>query len=92
MTDTVTDNTDRQQFEMLLDGGLAFVAYRRTGDVLNLHHAEVPPALEGSGLGGRLVKAVLDEIRARGLKVVPGCSFVRAYMKGHPEYDDLRAG
>ena len=91
MSDLVTDNVDRRQFEMPLDGGLAFVAYRRIGDALHLDHAEVPPALEGQGVGARLVKATLDEVRARGLKVVPHCGFVRAYMKRHGEYDDLRA-
>ncbi len=95
MDDHVTDNTEQQRYEMPLDGGLgrelAFVAYRRTGDVLALNHAEVPAALEGQGIGGRLVKATLDDIRARGLKVEPRCSFVRAYMRRHREYDDLVA-
>ena len=90
--DRVTDNAQHQRYEMPVTGGTAFVAYRRTGDVLTLDHAEVPSALEGQGLGGRLVKATLDDIRARGLKVVPRCSFVRAYMHRHPEYDDLLAG
>ena len=91
MSDDVTDNPAANRFEMPLDGGLAFVAYRRTGDVLALDHAEVPPALEGQGVGSRLVKATLENVRARGLKVVPGCSFVRAYMRRHPEFDDLVA-
>lgn len=89
--DRITDNKAQHQFEMPLDGGLAFVAYHRTGDVLALNHAEVPSAFEGQGIGGRLVKATLDEVRAQGLKVVPRCSFVRAYMRRHPEYNDLLA-
>ena len=36
-------------------------------------------------------QATLENIRARGLKVVPRCSFVRAYMRGHREFDDLIA-
>jgi uncharacterized protein len=90
--DRVTDNAEQQRYEMPVPGGLAFVAYRRTGDVLTLDHAEVPSALEGQGLGGRLVKATLDDIRARGLEVVPRCGFVRAYMRRHPEYKDLVVG
>lgn len=89
--DRVTDNAERQRYEMPVAGGLAFVAYRRAGDVLTLDHAEVPSALEGQGLGSRLVKATLDDIRARGLKVVPRCGFVRAYMRRHPEFIDLVA-
>ena len=89
MSDIVTDNTTHNRFEMPLDDGLAFVAYRRDGDVLSLDHAEVPPALEGRGAGSRLVAATLETVRARGLKVIPRCGFVRAYMRRHPEFDDL---
>ena len=94
-SDIVTDNSDKSRYEMPLDGkngsGLAFVVDRRNGDVLTLDHAEVPAALEGQGAGSRLVKATLDDIRARGLKVVPRCGFVRAYLRKHPEYGDLLA-
>ena len=47
---------------------------------------------EGRGVGGRLVAGVLDDIRARGLLVVPLCSFTRSYIERHPEYQDLIAG
>ena len=33
----------------------------------------------------------LDQVRDRGLKVVPQCTFVRAYMQKHPETRDLLA-
>lgn len=91
MSDKLTDNAGANRYEMPVDGGLAFVAYRRNGDVLTLDHAEVPSVLEGKGLGSRLVKATLDDVRERGLKVVPRCGFIRAYMRRHPEYDDLVA-
>jgi hypothetical protein len=29
--------------------------------------------------------------REQGYKIIPSCSFVRAYMERHPEYDDLLA-
>jgi predicted GNAT family acetyltransferase len=34
---------------------------------------------------------VLEAARADGLHVVPICPFIAAWMKKHPEYDDLRA-
>ena len=92
MNDAVTDHPDQNRYEMPLEGGLAFVAYRRAGEVLILDHAEVPPAVEGQGVGSRLVRATLEDIRARGLKVTPRCGFVRAYMRRHPEFSDLLAG
>ena len=91
MIATVTDNPAARRYEMPLDGGLAFVAYTIDGRIILLDHAEVPPALEGQGVGSRLVKATLEAVRARGLKVVARCGFVRAYMRGHPEFNDLLA-
>jgi predicted GNAT family acetyltransferase len=46
--------------------------------------------LEGRGIGSALARGVLDTARALGLKVVPICPFVKAFMDRHPEYDDLR--
>ena len=37
-----------------------------------------------------LVKGALELIRADGLKVVAGCSFVVDYLEQHPEYADLK--
>ncbi len=67
----------------------AVCSYRRVGDVLVLHHTEVPRALQGQGLAGELVQAVLDWARAEGLRVRPTCSYVAAYMRRHVETQDL---
>jgi predicted GNAT family acetyltransferase len=32
---------------------------------------------------------VLDDVRRRGMEVLPICPFVAAYVKRHPEYTDL---
>ena len=32
-----------------------------------------------------------DAVRAEGLKVIAKCPFIAAYMKKHPEYDNLKA-
>ena len=87
----VTDNPARSRFEMTLQGGTAFVRYRREGGVLVLLHAEVPAKLGGQGFGSKLVEGTLLAIRGQGLAVLPRCSFVRAFMADHPEFDDLRA-
>jgi predicted GNAT family acetyltransferase len=43
----------------------------------------------GHGHGSTLVRAALDDVRARGLSVIPLCPFVKAYIEKHPEYADL---
>ncbi len=89
---TVIDNPDRHRFEMSVDDQIAFVIYRRAPGVVTLTHAEVPSALEGRGVGGELVAATLDALRAEGVKVIPRCSFVAAYMRRHAaRYADMVA-
>jgi predicted GNAT family acetyltransferase len=88
---SVSDNPSLNRFEMPVDGHVAFVSYRRNGDVISLDHAEVPRELEGRGIGSKLVKATLDAIRTEGIRLVPRCSFVAAYVRRHPEYADMLA-
>jgi predicted GNAT family acetyltransferase len=93
VTDTdVTDHPDRHRFELAVDGHIAFAAYRRAGDVLTLTHTIVPQQLAGQGIGTKLIGAVLKQVRARGERIVPECSFVSAYLQKHPEEADLVAG
>jgi len=92
MAHTVRDNTARSRFELEADGVTVFMNYRLTGNVISLDHTETPVAARGRGLASRLVDGALRIARARGLKVVPRCPFVRAYLGKHPEYGDLVRG
>jgi hypothetical protein len=87
----VDDNTATSRFEMAGGGAVAFVEYTRAGDRIVLTHTEVPEALSGQGIGSKLVRGTLDALRGSGLKVVPRCGFVAAYVERHPEYRDLMA-
>lgn len=89
MADTVRDNRAHHRFELDADGEMAFADYRREGGVLTVMHTEVPKRLEGRGIGSRLVAGILTIARAEGLTVVPHCSFVKAYIKRHPQHADL---
>ena len=89
---TVTDRPDQLRYEIEVDGEVAgFLLYRVEPGVLELVHTDVDPKWEGRGVGGALVKGALDDIRARDLKIRPYCPFVRAYLRRHPEYQDLVA-
>lgn len=90
MTD-VRNNQADSRYELETDGQVAVAAYRMEGGAVAFTHTVVPPELEGQGLGSRLVKGALDDVRARGLKFVPRCEFVAAYSERHPEVRDLLA-
>ena len=83
-TNEVIDNREAQQFELHVDGETAFLAYQRNDVSLVLVHTEVPERLRGHHLAERLVVAALDAARAAGLRIIPGCPFVRAYLRTHP--------
>ena len=78
-------NRERMRFELDIDGHLAHLVYRRTGDQLILVHTEVPPELEGRGVGGALVMAAIEHASSAGLVVVPQCPFARAWLERHPD-------
>ena len=73
------------------DEVVGFIEYRAVGSRRLLIHTEVDPSVEGQGVGGRLVRGALDDIRARGLTITVKCPFVAAFLARHPEYGDLVA-
>jgi predicted GNAT family acetyltransferase len=89
---TVVNNPGQSRYEGRVDGTVAgFVRYVRHPNHLDLVHTEIAPEFEGRGLGGRLVKGALEDVRAHGGRVVASCPFVAAYLDKHPEYGDLVA-
>jgi uncharacterized protein len=85
----VRNNREAGRFELDVDGHLARAEYRQEGDVTVFTHTVVPPALQGQGVGSRLVAGALAQVRAEGGKVRPLCTFVARYIAGHPEWRDL---
>ncbi|HEU0056283.1 MAG TPA: GNAT family N-acetyltransferase [Gaiella sp.] len=86
----VRNNAEELRYEALRDGELVgIVRYRIEPGVVVLVHTEVDEAVEGTGVGSQLVRAALDDLRVRGVGLVPVCPFVAAYLRRHPEYGDL---
>lgn len=85
----VHDNKEARRYELQTPQGLAFAEYRPAGSAVMFTHTEVPEAMEGQGVGSRLVKAALDDAKAQGMKVIPMCPFVAAYIGQHQEYLEL---
>lgn len=87
----VRNNEVEGRYELETPDGTALAVYRMRGDAVAFTHTEVPGAMEGRGVGGRLVAGALADVRARGLRILPLCSFVRHYVETHPEVRDLVA-
>jgi uncharacterized protein len=89
----IRDNPEASRVEALLDGEVVgFAAYRVRGEkVRSFVHTEVDDRMEGQGVGGQLVRGVMDAAREQGFTILPSCSFVRAYMRDHEDTHDLLA-
>lgn len=89
----VIDNPLEQRYELWQGEKLAgLIQYRLRGDVVSMVHTEIDEQLQSDGLGTRLVADALADTQARGRTVKPYCPFVAAYIREHPEYEDLVAG
>lgn len=86
---TFTNNEPQNQFELHIDGHIAFAEYACEGNKIYLTHTEVPKAIEGQGYGSELVKKALQYIKKNHLTLIPLCSFVAHYVNNHPEWQSI---
>jgi len=92
MSTDVRDNPGAARYELRVDGRLVGVAdYRDDGGSLTFPHTEIDVEMRDQGLGEVLVQGALDDVRARGQKVVPECWYVAQFIDERPEYRDLLA-
>jgi len=87
----IRNNIEASRYEYDVEGGVAFANYRMAPGVVTVNYTEVPAALRGRGIGAKLSAAVLDHVRAEGLKVIPRCGYFAGFIREHPEYHDLLA-
>lgn len=81
----VLDVPAEERFVVRADGAEAQLLYRVRGDRFFLIHTEVPDALSGRGIGGRLVRAAVRRAESDHLTIVPWCPFARRWLKEHPD-------
>ena len=89
MASQISNNTLKHRFETEIGAKTAFLNYRQEDNRITLTHTEVPPSLEGRGIGTSLVKAALDYASQKKLTVVPQCPFVADFIRTHTHYQKL---
>lgn len=86
----VRNNPDRLRYELHDDDVVAgFIDYRIRNGQYWLVHTEISTGHAGTGAGSFLVRSTLDQLRERGVQVVPTCPFVGGWIRRHPEYQDI---
>ena len=91
MSNCVTDNPARSRYELGLEGGIAFINYRRIGKLRVLTHSEVPLALRRRGIAAELTAGALELVRGQGESVEARCSYVADFIARNVQYQDLLA-
>ncbi|MET7666026.1 GNAT family N-acetyltransferase [Streptomyces sp. NPDC058293] len=93
MEPQVTDRSEKSRYEILAgDDGTetaGFAEYHLSEGEIAFIHTEIDSRFAGRGLGGLLARGALGDARARGLRVLPYCPFIRGWIRKHPEYADL---
>lgn len=87
----ITDLRGPERYESVVNGELAYLQYRLDPGRMVLIHTEVPPDLEGKGIGSALARRALNDAAQRDLEVVPECQFVASFIREHPQYLPLVA-
>lgn len=73
-----------------IENFLAKVTYVPTGeDKIIIDHTIVSETLKGQGVGGILVKKVIDLAREENKKIIPLCPFAKHFMSKTDEYNDV---
>jgi uncharacterized protein len=85
----IVNNSEKHRYELAVEGHIAATYYKIVDRVITFIHTEVPPELGGKGIGSKLIRGALDQVRADGLKVIAECPFVKAFIDKNPDYQDL---
>ncbi|HEX5535225.1 MAG TPA: GNAT family N-acetyltransferase [Actinomycetales bacterium] len=86
----VVNKPHKSRYEALVDNRVAgFAEYRMDGEDMVFTHTEVDDAYEGQGVGSRLVRAALEDVRRQGRRIEAQCPFVSSYIDKHADYQDL---
>ena len=88
--DQIRHDPAQQRFILTLGHTLAVLDYDRVdAATLDYRHTFVPPAMRGRGIASALTAYALRHARDENQKVIPSCPFVAAFVRRHPEYQDV---
>lgn len=85
----IEHDLQHHRFSLQYQGHQAWVQYQLHGSQMDITSTHVPDAIAGQGIAGQLNRHALEHARNAGLSVVASCSYTRAWVRRHPQYQDL---
>lgn len=89
MSYQLIDNEELKQYEFHIEEFIPRIEYIKAQNQIFLTHTEIPNFLAGKGVGAKLVKQALEDIKQKDLTLVPLCPFVALYIKRHQKWRKL---
>ena len=80
-----------ERYERDEQGLTSYADYRRSGDRLYIDYVFTPEPLRGSGASARLMTAIAEDVRAKGLRVIPICGYAASWFRRSAQHSDLLA-
>ncbi|HSI71695.1 MAG TPA: GNAT family N-acetyltransferase [Fimbriimonas sp.] len=83
---------ERERYELRQrDATIGYLAATARGGTLLMPYIEIEPAHRGRNLSSVLLRRALEDVRSRGLKVMPLCPVVGAFLRRNEAFRDLVA-
>jgi predicted GNAT family acetyltransferase len=85
MSIPVENNPAESRFQAIVNGHLCVADYTLSPGVMHIVHTGVDASLQGQGIAAALIDKAFEFARENTLKIDPVCSYVRVYIRRHPE-------
>lgn len=90
MEPAIIHDEEKKKFVAAVDGYEAELDYKMVDDkTINFYRTFVPDELRGRGIAGKLTNKGIEYASEKGLKVIPGCSYVAAFFKKNEKLESL---
>jgi uncharacterized protein len=87
----VKHDKENERFVAEVDGHKAYLSYNIFDNKIDFSSTFSPPELRGKGVAKIVVEYAFNYAKENNLKVIPGCSYVQAFVKRNDKYEDLLA-
>ena len=87
----VKHDKENERFVAEVEGDKAYLSYNIINDKINFSSTFTPPKSRVKGIAKIVVEYAFDYAKENNLKVIPTCSYVKAFVKRNDNYKDLLA-